>query len=304
MRVLVTGANGFIGKALCAELSQHGHVVRGATRNSVGDIGEHTDWAEALSGIDAVVHLAARVHVMRDVASDPLKAHRATNALGTQRLAQCAAASGVKRFVYISTVKVHGEATPQRPFADREPPNPQDPYAISKFEAEQALQRISAARGMEIVILRPPLVYGPGVEGNFLRLLHLVEKGIPLPLGSIMNQRSLIYLGNLVDAIRLCLTHECAAEKTFLVSDGETISTPGLIRKLASLSGKRARLWPIPIALLQWAGYLTGKIETVQRLTDSLIVDDSAIRLELGWQPPYSMEEGLAETVRHFQATR
>lgn len=304
MQVLVTGANGFIGKALCVELARHGHGVREARRDNIGDIGEQTDWHDALSGIDAVVHLAARVHVMQDAASDPLAAYRASNTLGTRKLAQSAATAGVKRFVYISTVKVHGEATPGRPFSDTDPVHPQDPYAVSKHEAELALQQTSAAQGMEVVILRPPLVYGPNVRGNFIRLLRLVEKGIPLPLGSVVNQRSLIYLGNLVDAIRLCLTHERAAGKTFLLSDGETISTAGLVRKLAALSGNRARLWPIPVPLLHWAGRLAGKSETVQRLTDSLTVDDSAIRRELDWKPPYSMDEGLAETVRHFQVRR
>lgn len=312
MKLLVTGANGFVGQAVCNALINAGsnYEVRGAVRRggrndvenvAVGDIGPETDWSVALQGVDVVVHLAARVHVMRETAVDSLAEFRKTNTFGTENLARVAARMGVRRFVYISTIKVNGEETVGRPFVETDLPHPIDPYAISKFEAEQLLGKIGEETGMEIVILRPPLVYGPEVKANFLRLMDWVGRGIPLPLASVENWRSMIYLGNFVDVLAACASHPDAAGKTFLVSDGEDISTAQLIRNLARLMGKPAYLWPFPPVLLRLFGRFVGRLDEVERLLGSLVVDSSNIRRELGWTPPFSMEQGLAETVRWFR---
>lgn len=296
--VLVTGAGGFIGQELCRTLLNQGVRVRGVTRREnalppgaeaaqVGEIGPETDWRAALAGVTGIIHLAARVHVMRETAADPATAFHRINTAGSERLAQQAAEAGVRRMVYVSSIKVNGERTTGTPFRPSDPAAPQDPYAISKWAAEQALHRIAAATALEIVILRPPLVYGPGVGGNFLRLMQLVRSGIPLPLGAVNNRRSLVYLGNLTDALTHCLHHPDAAGKTFLVSDGEDISTSELIRRLARQMGKPARLLPVPPALLRLAGTLLGKRNEIDRLLDDLQVDSSALRHELGWVPPY-----------------
>lgn len=310
---LVTGANGFVGRALCAELVHRDMQVRGAVRVSansvglpfecvaVGNIGAETNWVEALNGIDVVVHLAARVHVMRERATDPLGRFRQVNVAGTEQLARAAVASGVKRLVYISSIKVNGEQTTGVPFAEQDVPAPQDPYGISKYEAEQLLRQVSHDTGMEVVIVRPPLIYGPGVGGNFLRLLKLVSWGIPLPLASVRNQRSMIYLDNFADALIACATHPAAAGKTYLVSDGEDISTPLLMQHMANLMGRRSWLWPLPPVLLQLAGKMTGMSSVVERLIGSLQIDSAKIRSELEWLPPYSMQQGLSETVRWFE---
>jgi len=309
MQVLITGANGFVGRALCAELLRCGHTVRGALRRKegralmegvdpvvVGTINADTDWKAALATCNVVVHLAARVHVMDDTASDPLAAFREVNAEGTLNLARQAARSGVKRFVFISTVKVNGEGC-DAPYRETDAAAPEDAYAISKWEAEQGLRQIERETGMEVVILRPPLVYGPGVKANFQRLLQVVRRGWPLPLGAIRNRRSLLYLGNFVDAIRLCVEHPAAAGQTFLLDDGEPVSTPELIRALARAMGRPARLLVIPVGMLEFAGALLGKRAAVARLTGSLWVDGSVIRTRLGWTPPFSMAAGLAATV-------
>ncbi len=316
-RVLVTGANGFVGQALCPLLEKAGWEVRRATRSAtavannpaadsiaVGEIGAQTDWRTALDGISAVVHLAARVHLMQDDACDPLAQYRAVNRDGTENLAHQAARAGVRRLVYLSSIKVNGERTTGQPFRAEDAPHPQDPYARSKWEAEQALQRVAAATGLESVILRPPLVYGPGVKANFLRLMRLAERGIPLPLGAVDNRRSLLYLGNLADAVRVCLSHPAAAGKTFQLSDGAPLSTPALIRALAAALGKPARLLPVPPPLLRLAGRLAGKSAKIARLLDSLEIDGTPIERELDWQPPFSLEEGLAATAAWFRETR
>lgn len=312
-RVLVTGANGFVGQALCPLLEKAGWEVRRATRSAaaasnpaansfaVGNIGAQTDWRKPLEGISAVVHLAARVHLMQDDARDPLAQYRAVNRDGTENLARQAAEAGVRRLVYLSSIKVNGERTTEQPFRADDAPHPQDSYARSKWEAEQALQRVAAATGLETVILRPPLVYGPGVKANFLRLMRLVERGIPLPLGTVDNRRSLLYLGNLADAVRACLAHPAAAGKTFLLSNGGApLSTPALIRALATALGKPARLLPVPPFLLRLTGRLTGKDTEIARLLDSLEIDGTPIERELDWQPPYSLDEGLASTAAWF----
>ena len=304
----MTGASGFVGQALCAELLRHGYFVRGAVRQVegraalqgepvvVGAINAATDWTAALGGCDVVVHLAARVHVMDDKAVDPLAEFRETNTEGTLNLVRQAAQAGVKRFVFISSIKVNGEGR-DAAYLESDTPAPADPYAISKWEAEQGLQGIAADTGLEVVVLRPPLVYGPGVKANFLRLMQLVQKGWPLPLGAIRNRRSLLYLGNFVDAIRLCAEHPAAAGQTFLLDDGEPVSTRVLIRAVAQAMGRPARLFAVPARLLELAGALLGKRAAVDRLTGSLWVDSSPIRVRLGWTPPFSMTEGLAATV-------
>lgn len=305
--VMVTGATGFVGDTLVDALQdrarralrqpaadpQRGDVV-------VGDIGPDTDWSGALAGVDCVVHLAARTHVLREDAADPLAAYRRINVEATRQLARQAAAAGVRRFVFLSSVKVNGETTAAQPFSDIDPPRPEDAYGISKREAEDALRQTGADTGMEVVVLRAPLVYGPGVKGNFLRLLSAVDRGLPLPLASIDNRRSLIYVGNLVDAIVACIDAPAAAGKTFLVSDGEDVSTPVLIRKLAAAMGKPPRLLPCPVALLRFGAALLGQRAAAQRLTGSLQVDSSRIRRELGWQPRYSLDQGLNATVRWY----
>jgi UDP-glucose 4-epimerase len=304
MKALVTGATGFVGTALCARLAASGVEVVSAVRSKVGlphevvvgDLNGSTDWRSALTGCDAVIHLAARVHVMDDTAQDPLALYRATNTDATLNLARQAADAGVKRFVFISTIKVNGEGR-DAPYRETDTADPEDAYAIAKWEAEQGLRRIAQETALEIVILRPPLVYGPGVRANFQRLMRTVERGWPLPLGAIHNRRSLLYLGNFVDAIRLCVEHPAAAGQTFLLDDGEPVSTPDLIRAVARAMGRPARLLAVPVGVLELAGALLGKRAAVARLTGSLHVDGSAIRSRLGWVPPFSMEAGLAATV-------
>lgn len=309
MNVLVTGANGFVGSFLCDLLMRAGHFVVAAQRDvpdvvgadrhmvRIGNIGGDIDWVSALNGVDAVIHLAARVHVMQDAAENPLAIYRQVNVHGTEKLAHAAATSGVKRFVFLSSIKVNGEATEDSPFSEKDIENPRDPYAISKWEAEQALWKIAAETGMEGVILRPPLIYGPGVKANFLRLLSWVDQGIPLPLASINNRRSMIYIGNLANALFACIEHPAAAGKTYLVSDSEVVSTPGLIRAIAEAKGKSARLWPCPPSVLRAVFGIAGKSVEIHRLLDSLEIDHSKIRLELGWQPPYTLQQGLLRTV-------
>lgn len=266
----------------------------------IGNIGADTDWTRALVGVSSVVHLAGRAHVLRETCPDPISLFRAVNRDGTLRLARMAAEAGVRRFVFVSSIGVNGSQTKDRPYTELDEPKPHDLYAISKYEAEQGLHEISALTGMQFVILRPPLVYGPDAPGNLRRLLNLVEKGLPLPFRAVDNRRSLLYLGNLVDAIALCLTHPSAANQTYLVSDGEDVSTPGLIRLLAMHLGKRAHLLQVPPGLLELAGKLVGKRAAVRRLLGSLAVDSGKIRRELGWRPPYALEEGLRETARWY----
>lgn len=304
MRVLVTGANGFVGRALCGHLAEGDHIVVPVVRRAcglsgevtVGNMNSETDWGGILPACDAVVHLAARVHVMDDTSENPLALYRATNTAAALNLARQAAQAGVRRFVFVSSVKVNGEGR-EVPYRETDPPAPEDDYAVSKWEAEQGLLQIARETGLEVAILRPPLVYGPGVMANFRRLLDTVARGWPLPFGAIRNRRSLLYLGNFVDAIQACLEHPAAAGQTFLLDDGRPVSTPELVRAIARVMGRPARLLPIPVGVLEFAGALLGKRAAVARLTGSLHVDSSAIRTRLGWTPPYSMEAGLAATV-------
>ncbi len=311
MRVLLTGATGFIGRALFERMNENaGFRPRLAARSDLGgtswaraadifrvsDMDGATDWRAALADCQSIVHLAARVHVMRDTAGDPLARYRATNTDATLNIARQAAQAGVRRFVFVSTIKVNGEGR-DKAYRETDVPAPEDAYAISKWEAEQGLWRIARETGLEVVVLRPPLVYGPGVKANFRRLLDTVARGWPLPLGGIRNRRSLLYLGNFVDAILTCLTHPEAAGQTFLIDDGQPVSTPELVRAVARAMGRPARLISVPPGVLAFAGTLAGKRMAVARLTGSLWVDSSLIRTRLGWTPPYSLEAGLAETV-------
>ncbi len=314
--ILVTGSNGFVGRAVCAALIQKGHTVRAALRNSanlaiagcevakVPSLEVAADWAEALRGITTVIHLVARVHVMQDEDSNPLEAFRSVNTAGAEHLARAAAASGVKRLVYVSSIKVNGEITVKgHQYSESNDPAPHDPYSISKWEAEQALWRVAQETGMEVVIVRPPLVYGAGVKGNFIQLLKVLAKQIPLPLASVCNQRSLVYVENLSDALVICATHPAAAGQTYLVSDGEDVSTSELLRCLGGAMGRPARLFSCPPKLLALGGRLVGKSDQVQRLLGSLQIDSGKIRRELNWKPPYSLQQGLQATAEWYRDT-
>jgi UDP-N-acetyl-alpha-D-quinovosamine dehydrogenase len=268
----------------------------------VDEIGPSTSWDRALPGMDAVVHLAARVHVMRDRSADPLSAFRSTNVLGTERLAVAAARAGVCRFVFSSSIKAMGEHTLERPFVESDEPRPEDPYGLSKLEAERALQKVGASTGMSVSILRLPLVYGPGVKGNFFSLLGLCARGVPLPFASIENRRSMLGLDNLAGAISRCLADPRAAGKTYLLSDGEDVSTPDLIRRLSQCFGRRPRLIPFPLGVLKLGCRAVGHYAAYQRLTGSLQVDSRAIAAELGWRPDASLDDGLRKTVDWFVA--
>lgn len=299
--VLITGSSGFVGQHLTPELTQQGYSLHPITRANFGDITPASDWSQPLAhGIDTVIHLAARVHLMQDTANDPLAAYRAANTSSTLNLARQAAAAGVRRFIFLSSIKVNGEGR-DTPYTEQDTPNPSDPYAISKWEAEQGLLEIAAETGLEVVILRPPLIYGPGVKANFLRLMRWVERGIPLPFGSIHNQRSLLYIGNLVDAIRICIEHPAAANQTFLVCDNEPLSTAELIRKLAQASGQTAHLLKIPPRLLRSLLSLIGRGQEADRLLDSLILDNNKICRTLHWQPPFTADAGIARTVAAYR---
>ena len=308
--LMVTGASGFIGQELCEELIRRQHSVKTIVRDEskikdirylnakVADIGPETNWVSALQDIDVVVHLAARVHIMKDKAFDPLEAFRKVNTAGTLNLARQAAAAGVKRFVFVSTIKVNGDVTmPGRPFRADDVPVPLDPYAVSKLEAEQSLRELEAQTGMEVVIVRPPLVYGPGVGANFASMMRWVARGVPLPLGAINNSRSLVALGNLVDLLVTCLKHPAAAGQTFLVSDGEDVSTSELLSRTAQAMDRKVMLLPIPTFLLEAGAALLGKRTVAQRLCGSLQVDIEKTRYLLDWNPPYTLNQGLKRTV-------
>jgi len=315
MKILVTGATGFVGRFLCIRLLIEGHCVRGTLLVSenpaalidgvepvvIESLGPDTAWRHALNDVDTIIHLAARVHVMDDRTADPLASFRLVNVEGTARLAHEAAKAGVKRLVFVSSIKVNGEES-VTPYTADSPLNPTDPYGISKWEAEQALRKIENETRLEVVIVRPTLVDGPGVKANFLTMMKIIGNSIPLPLASIKNKRSLIYVGNLVDALAVCSTHPDAAGKTYLVSDGENVSTPELICRTAKSLGIPARLFPFPVILMKFAGKLIGKSGAVNRLTGSLTVDSLKIRQELGWVAPFTIEEGLKETSEWFKA--
>ncbi|MEX3817720.1 UDP-glucose 4-epimerase family protein [Paraburkholderia sp. BR14262] len=314
--VLVTGANGLVGRALCAALSRHGHDVTALLRSgSVGTdavrewrhetadfVGLQEAWPSGLSP-DCVVHLAARVHVMRDDAPDPLAAFHATNVEGTLRVARAAQASGARRMVFVCSIKAVAEVDGGVPLAESVPPMPLDPYGLSKRAAEEALWRLSVETGLEVVVVRPPLVYGPGVGANFLQMMDALWRGVPLPLGSVSARRSLVYTENLADALVHCITDPRAANACFHVADADDLSVAQLLRGLGRYLSKPARLIPVPTGLLRAAGALTGRAAQLERLTSSLQVDTSLIRERLGWQPPFAVEEGLEATARWYRAT-
>ena len=303
MKIVITGASGFIGSSLCSSLLENGSedltlISRTTLQTAAGErfivpeINGDTDWANVLYGRHAVIHTAALAHVMNDSLSDPMLEYRQTNVHGTLNLASQAAAAGVKRFVFISSIGVNGN-TNFKPFTEADTPNPAELYAQSKFEAEEGLWEIQRETGMEVVIIRPPLVYGRNAPGNFGKLVRWVNKELPLPLGSIHNQRSLVALDNLVDLIITCIDHPAAANQVFLAGDGQDLSTTELLRGVAIAAGKPSRLIPIPSSLLMFGATLLGKKAVAQRLLGSLQVDISKARDLLGWEPPISVEEGL-----------
>jgi UDP-glucose 4-epimerase len=312
MKVLVTGASGFVGSALCEHLIERGLTTTGIVRHFpanpvpgvdyqiVSGLSKSKLWKEILAGVDVVVHCAARAHVMRDSEIDPLAVYREVNVEGTRYLAEQAVSYGIKRFIYISSIKVNGEGTSEQPFKADDIPAPEDAYGISKWEAEQVLQKIVCNSKLEIVIIRPPLVYGPEVRANFFKLMRLVKSGLPLPLGAINNSRSFVALDNLVDLILICLDHPAAIDQTFLVSDGDDLSTPELLRRTAKAFGKSSRLIPIPVLLLRIAALLLGKKDFYQRLCGSLQIDIGKAKQLLGWTPKVSVDAALLKTTKHF----
>lgn len=305
MLTLVTGAKGFVGKELCNRLILQGVRVRGTVRSSSAqchldfyracEITAITDWTDLLREVDTVIHLAARVHVMFDKSADPLSEFRRTNVEATINLAKQAADMGIKRFIFISSVKVNGESTePGGVYSADDDPGPEDAYGVSKFEAEQALLNLAAESAMEVVIIRPPLVYGPGVKANFANMIRWLASGVPLPLGAITNnRRSLVALDNLVDLIITCIDHPAAANQIFLVSDGEDLSSAELLTRMAKALGKPVRLFFVPIPILKLGAILLNKRSIFQRLCGSLQVDIEKTRQLLGWNPPITIDEGL-----------
>lgn len=313
-RTLLTGSTGFVGKALRQRIlvdDQYDLTI--AARRAVdvssvvravkiGNLAAQTDWADSLQDVDVVIHAAGLAQTVKDEAGDPAAEYRKVNVGGSSNLARQAAATGVKRFIFISSIKVNGEETdPGQSFTANDMPAPEDPYGISKWEAEQALCDIAAETGMEVVIIRPPLVYGPGVKGNFASMIKLVAKGLPLPLGAVHNKRSLVALDNLVDLIITCINHPGAANQTFLAADGEDISTTQLLRGVANAMGRPSRLIPVPAEMLQFGATLLGKKAVAQRLLGSLQVDISHTRERLDWAPPLSLAQGLQRCFETYQ---
>lgn len=313
-KVLLTGASGFVGGAVLRRLSTDADkqvvaVVRGSSAPvtlaqvaRIESFDAQTHWQSHVQGIDTVIHAAARVHVMNDTEADPLAAFRAINVEGTLNFARQAAAAGVRRFIFISSIKVNGEGTRMgAPYTADDSAAPADPYGVSKMEAEQGLREIALATGMEVVIIRPVLVYGPGVKANFLSMMRWLDKGVPLPFGAIDNRRSLVAIDNLVDLIVTCIGHPAAANQTFLVSDGEDLSTTTLLQRMARALGKSARLIPVPSRLLELGALALGRKALSQRLCGSLQVDIEKTRTLLNWHPPVSVDEALAKTAQHYR---
>ena len=310
--MLLTGATGFVGAALIERLARVGDGrVRACTRDAkavfahgaeafvIDGLSAATSWDRAFDAVDVVVHAAARVHVMNETAADPLQEFRRVNVDGTLHLARCAARAGVRRFVFISSVKVNGEETrPGQAFSETDMPAPLDPYGVSKWEAEQGLFALAQETGMEVVVIRPPLVCGPGVGANFLSMMRWLRRGVPLPLGAIHNRRSLVALDNLADLVALCTQHPAAANQVWMAADGEDMSTSQLLRRMGQALGRPARLLPVPAWLLGACCTLIGKAGFARRLCGSLQVDSSKAQRELGWVPPLTVDEGLRRAAR------
>jgi len=314
-KVMLTGASGFVGRSLLERLHQEGYELVAPSRTPlagapvgvcnplVGELAADVHWGGSLESVSVVIHSAARVHVMNETADDPLVEFRKANVEGTVSLARQAAAAGVRRFVFISSIKVNGEGTePGQPYRADDTPAPQDPYGVSKMEAEQALRAVASETGLEVVIIRPVLVYGPGVKANFRSMMSWLSKGVPLPLGATGNKRSLVAVDNLVDLIATCIEHPAAANQTFLVSDGEDLSTTQLLQRMGSALGRPARLLPVPASLLQAGAAMLGRRAIAQRLCGSLQVDITKTRELLGWTPPVSVDNALRRTAHAFAA--
>lgn len=313
-KILLTGASGFVGGAVMRCLHEQGYDVLAALRQlpdslpksvsvfKFSHLDAYTDWTKALTGVDTVIHCAARVHIMNDISTNPLADFRAVNVEATLNLARQAVDAGVRRFVFLSSIKVNGENTTGRhPYTADELPAPTDAYGISKQEAEAGLRIIAEETGLEVVIIRPVLVYGPGVKANFRAMIGWLDKGIPLPFGAINNRRSLVALENLTDLVSACIQHPAAANQTFLVSDGEDLSTTALLDRMSRALGRNSRLIPIPVSLLQFGARMLGKEALSQRLFGSLQVDIKKTRDLLGWIPPISVDQGLELTARDYQ---
>jgi UDP-glucose 4-epimerase len=308
-KILVTGANGFVGSQLCPYLQSQGYSVRAAMRQSqpawkvcepviIGDISARSDWQQALQGVDTVIHLAGRAHVMRESTDDPLSLFRQVNVQGSLQLAEQAVAARVRRFIYLSSIKVNGESSSAKPLTAEDPAKPEDAYGQSKWEAEQALRACLAVSDTELVIVRPVLVYGPGVKGNLQSLVKWIRKGVPLPLAGVENQRSLLGIDNLLDFLHLCIEHPAADGEVFLLADGEDLSTPQLIRLLADAMGVTAKLFPVPELLLRLIGRLSGRSAAIDRLCGDLQVDIEKNRTLLDWRPKRSVAASFRDMVR------
>lgn len=318
MRILLTGASGFVGRAVqarlladsvyglsCAQRQLPAEPVAGVEYCQAPSLGLEAEWLQVILGVDVIIHCAARVHVMHEQYSDPLTEFRRANVEGTLRLARQAAVSGVKRFIFLSSIKVNGECSnSDLPYVADAQPAPTDPYGISKMEAEQGLRALAVETGMQVVIIRPVLVYGPGVKANFLSMMRWLYKGVPLPFGALDNSRSLVALDNLVDLIVTCIEHPAAANQTFLVSDGEDLSTTELLRRMGVALGKPVHLLPVPSRLLEVGAAMLGKQALAQRLCGSLQVDISKTHELLGWSPPVGVDEALRRTAVHFLAAQ
>ncbi|AIO48970.1 3-beta hydroxysteroid dehydrogenase/isomerase family protein [Burkholderia cepacia] len=316
MRIAISGANGFVGRTVSARSIERGHDVVALVRRTgtsdrrarecvIGDdnfAGIAADMAERVGRCDAFIHLAARVHVMHDRAADPLAAFRTVNVDGALNAARAASQAGARRFVFVSSVKALGETDPGRPWRENDPPAPVDPYGVSKLEAEAALRAFGRSHGIAVTIVRPPLVYGPGVAANFLALMRAVDKGLPLPLGAISARRSVVYVENLADALLRCAIDSRADDDCFHVADDDPPTVPGLLRMTGVALGKRARLFPAPVAALRLAGALTGRSSAIERLTGDLRLDTRRIDEVLGWRPPHTTEEGLEATAVWYRS--
>jgi nucleoside-diphosphate-sugar epimerase len=319
LKILITGANGFVGLPLSQYLITAGHQVVGAVRShdslttvnphiqlrAIGDIDEITDWRDCLGGVECVVHLANRAHVMDEQSSNPLALYRKVNTEGTLNLARQAAAAGVKRFIFVSSIKVNrGSTLPGQALTPKDQNIPVDPYGLSKYEAELGLKLIAEQTGLEVVVIRPPLIYGPGVKANFLKMMRWVEKGIPLPLGAIQNQRSMLGLDNLINFIELCLSHPDAAGQIFLVSDDHDVSTTELLKEIAAAMHRPSRLLSIPQCFIEKLLILLGQRHISERLCGSLQLDISLAKTRLAWKSPHTFKDQLNKTVLDYLSRR